>query len=42
MPGFGDSLSDEEIRDVLAYIRSTWPDQVQDVQAARSHVPDEN
>ncbi|WP_370029939.1 cytochrome c [Oceanicella sp. SM1341] len=26
MPGFGDVLSDAEIRAVLAYIRSTWPE----------------
>lgn len=26
MPGFGGSLSDEEIRSVLAYIKSTWPE----------------
>ena len=25
MPGFGDTLSDDEIRAVLAYIKSTWP-----------------
>lgn len=27
MPGFGDTLSDDEISAVLAYIKSTWPDQ---------------
>ncbi len=27
MPGFGASLSDEEIRAVLAYIKSRWPEQ---------------
>lgn len=26
MPGFGDVLSDSEIRAVLAYIKSTWPE----------------
>nr|WP_245710977.1 c-type cytochrome [Citreimonas salinaria] len=26
MPGFGDILSDEDIRSVLAYIKSTWPE----------------
>lgn len=26
MPGFGDVLSDAEIRAVLAYIKSTWPE----------------
>jgi mono/diheme cytochrome c family protein len=28
MPGFGDRLSDAEIRDILAYIKSTWPDEI--------------
>ena len=28
MPGFGDVLSDSEILAVLAYIKSTWPDEV--------------
>lgn len=36
MPGFGETLTDEEIWDILAYIRSTWPEHVQDVQAARN------
>jgi mono/diheme cytochrome c family protein len=26
MQGFGDRLSDAEIRQVLAYIKSTWPE----------------
>ncbi|MEH0072948.1 hypothetical protein V6L77_26360 [Pannonibacter sp. Pt2-lr] len=26
MPGFADLLSDAEIRAVLAYIKSTWPE----------------
>jgi mono/diheme cytochrome c family protein len=28
MMGFGDVLSAQEIRDVLAYIKSTWPEEV--------------
>ncbi|TCL00496.1 mono/diheme cytochrome c family protein [Shimia isoporae] len=28
MPGFEDTLSDQDILDVLAYIKSTWPDEV--------------
>lgn len=36
MPAFGDILTDDEIWNILAYIQSTWPDEVQDVQAARS------
>lgn len=26
MPGFGDALTDVEIRSILAYIKSRWPD----------------
>ena len=29
MPGFGDRLSDRDIWDVLSYIKSRWPEQVQ-------------
>ncbi|MEM8741111.1 MAG: cytochrome c [Pseudomonadota bacterium] len=36
MPGFGEEISDADIWDILAYIRSTWPDQVQDIQAGRN------
>jgi mono/diheme cytochrome c family protein len=36
MPAFADSLSDEEIWDILAYIRSTWPKRVQDIHADRN------
>ena len=36
MPGFGETLTDEEIWDILAYIRSTWPERIQDIQAARN------
>lgn len=36
MPGFADTLSDRQIRDILAYIRSTWPDRQREVQAART------
>lgn len=36
MPGFADSLSDEEIRDVLAFIRSRWPAEIRARQAAIS------
>ncbi|MEL7113653.1 MAG: c-type cytochrome, partial [Pseudomonadota bacterium] len=37
MPGFGDQLSDQEIWNILGYIKSTWPEQIQDMQAARTH-----
>ena len=33
MPGFGEVLSDEEIRAVLAFIKSTWPERERDYQA---------
>ncbi|GIX09304.1 cytochrome c [Elioraea sp.] len=33
MPAFAGVLSDAEIRDVLAWIRSTWPPRLQAIQA---------
>ena len=36
MPGFGDILTDAEISAVLAYIRSTWPERIQEIQAERT------
>ncbi|MFK7877982.1 MAG: cytochrome c [Paracoccaceae bacterium] len=36
MPGFGDALTDDDIWDILTYIRSTWPDRVQQIQAGRN------
>lgn len=36
MPGFQDVLSDAEIWAILDYIKSTWPERVQDIQAQRS------
>jgi len=36
MPGFGDQLTDPQIRNILAFIKSTWPDRQREVQAARS------
>lgn len=36
MEGFSDVLSDDEIWDVLAYIRSTWSKRLQDAQASRN------
>ena len=32
MPAFGETLSDEEISAVLAFIKSTWPEDVQEIQ----------
>ena len=36
MPGFADTISDDEIWDILAYIRSTWTPREQGVQASRN------
>lgn len=36
MPAFGPVLSDAEIAAVLAYIKSTWPDEIRERQAAIS------
>ena len=36
MPGLGDAMSDEEIWDVLTYIRSTWPERIRKIQAKRN------
>lgn len=36
MPGFGDMLSDKEIRAVLAFIKSTWPERERGYQAEMS------
>ena len=33
MIGFGDVMSDAEIRDVLAFIKSTWPERERAYQA---------
>lgn len=36
MPGFGDRLTDAQIRDILAFIKSTWPERLRAVQSERS------
>ena len=36
MPAFETVISDDEILDILAYIRSTWPERQQDLQAIRN------
>ncbi len=36
MPGFGAQLSDQEIWNILGYIKSTWPKKIQNMQAART------
>lgn len=40
MPGFSTQLSDAEIWNVLAYIKSTWPERERSVQAERSAAAD--
>jgi mono/diheme cytochrome c family protein len=34
MPGFGGVITDDEIRAVLEYIKSTWPERQRKIQAA--------
>ena len=36
MPAFGDTLTEEEIWNILAFIRSTWPERIQQSQASRN------
>lgn len=36
MPGFGDQLSDQEIWEILGYIKSTWPKRIQEIQSVRT------
>ncbi|WP_089885517.1 c-type cytochrome [Citreimonas salinaria] len=36
MPGFAGQLSDREIWNILAYIKSTWPEREREVQTART------
>lgn len=36
MPGFGDQLSDQEIWNVIGYIKSTWPERIREIQAVRT------
>ena len=36
MEGFGEVLSDDEIWDILAFIRSTWPERIKRIQASRN------
>ncbi len=36
MPGFADQLDDREIWEILAFIRSTWPERERAAQAART------
>ncbi len=36
MPGFGESLTDGDIWDILAYLKSTWPEDARQYQAERT------
>lgn len=36
MPAFGGVISDEDIWDILGFIRSRWPQEAQEVQASRN------
>ena len=36
MPGFLEIISEDDILDILAYIRSTWPKRIQNLQAVRN------
>lgn len=36
MPAFGDTLTDDEIWNILVYIKSTWPERARVTQAARN------
>ena len=36
MPGFSQSLSDQEIWDILAFIKSTWSERMRKLQASRT------
>ena len=36
MPGFAESLTDDQIWDILAFIQSTWPDEIKGAQASRN------
>lgn len=36
MPGFGEILTDDEIWNILAFIKSTWPDRIREMQETRT------
>ena len=37
MPAFEGTLTEDEVLDILAFIRSTWPERAQEVQSQRTH-----
>lgn len=36
MPGFKDVINDDEIWNIMAFIKSTWSDRIQDIQRGRN------
>ncbi|MDV7144143.1 cytochrome c [Tropicimonas sp. TH_r6] len=36
MPGFSEVLSDQEIWNILAFIKSTWPERIREIQTVRT------
>jgi mono/diheme cytochrome c family protein len=42
MPAFEGQLTDDEIRAILDYIKSTWPQRIRDLQAERTAFENEN
>ena len=36
MPGFGETLSDQEIWNIIAFIKSTWSDRIREIQSVRT------
>jgi mono/diheme cytochrome c family protein len=38
MPGFGEQLDDGEIWNIIAFIKSTWPERIGEAQAQRTAV----
>ena len=40
MPAFEDRLSEDEVLDILAYIRSHWPQEAREIQRQRTHAAD--
>ncbi len=36
MPGFGEALSDQDIWNIIAFIKSTWSDRIREIQSVRT------
>ena len=37
MPAFEEVLSKDEVLDILAFIRASWPEEAQEIQRQRTH-----